>query len=256
MPEAAEAVAAQTVATAAALLVGNELLSGKIEDRNLKPLAQMLRAQGIVLQGAAIVPDDVPRIASSLRAFSAENDVVFTSGGVGPTHDDVTLAAVAEAFQLPLDLHPELEAILRGVYGERCDDTHLRMGRVPRGAELKACEGVRWPTVVVRNVWVLPGVPELFRMKLLTARAHLRGPRPIFSRSVRVQLEETAITQYLDAVVAQFPSVEIGSYPKWFDPDCKTKVTFDAPDERLAAEACQALLEALPDGACAGDIEC
>lgn len=244
------------VATAAALLVGNELLSGKVEESNLKPLAEMLRSQGILLQAVAIVPDAVARIAGLLREFSEEHDVVFTSGGVGPTHDDVTLAAVAEAFQVPLELHPELEAILRGVYGERCDETHLRMGRVPRGAELKACEGVRWPTVVVRNVWVLPGVPELFRMKLLTARAHLRGPHPIFSRAVRVQLEESAMTSHLDALVARFPSVEIGSYPKWFDPACKTKVTFDAADEKLVVSACRALLEALPDSAQASDVDC
>jgi molybdenum cofactor synthesis domain-containing protein len=234
------------ISSAAALLIGNELLNGKVEDRNLGPLARLLRSLGIRLQRSVIVPDDVTAIAREVAALSASYDVVFTSGGVGPTHDDVTLAALAQAFSAPLEIHPELEAMLRSVYGGACTATHLRLARAPRGAQLKGCPEVRWPTLVMRNVWVFPGVPELFRMKLATVRYHLRGSEPLHSVVLRLQLEETELTPELDAVVARFPEVEIGSYPQWSDPTCKTEITFDAVDAEQAEQARAALIQLLP----------
>jgi molybdopterin-biosynthesis enzyme MoeA-like protein len=166
---------------------------------------------------------------------------VFTSGGVGPTHDDVTLEGVAEGFGVPVEVHPELAALLRAYYGERCTEDHLLMARVPRGSELRASSEVEWPTVVMGNVWVMPGVPELFRMKLSIVREHLVGPNSIVSRAVFIQMEETELKPLLDRAVARHPRVEIGSYPKWFDPSYKTKVTFDG----AAAEQVEAALEEL-----------
>jgi molybdenum cofactor synthesis domain-containing protein len=124
---------ARATETAALVLVGNELLSGKVQDRNLEPLAITLRALGIRLERAVVVGDDRAVIAAEVRAASARQQVVFTSGGVGPTHDDVTLEGVADAFGVPLEQHPELVALLHAVYGERCSAEHLLMARVPRG---------------------------------------------------------------------------------------------------------------------------
>lgn len=237
--------------TAALVLVGNELLSGKVQERNLEPLAATLRALGIRLMRVIVIADDREAIAEEVRAASARYDVVFTSGGVGPTHDDVTLEGVADGFGVALERHPLLVTLLRALYGERCTEEHLMMARVPAGAELLDNPEIKWPTVVMRNVWVLPGVPELFRMKLSIVRDHLRGPAPIVSRALFTHMEETELKPLLDQVVARHAAVEVGSYPKWFDPTYKTKVTFDGTSTADVDAAHAALLALLPAAAIA-----
>jgi molybdopterin-biosynthesis enzyme MoeA-like protein len=234
--------------TAAALLIGNELLSGKVEERNLAPLATSLRALGIRLERALIVGDDRAAVARDVRALSAAHDVVFTSGGVGPTHDDVTLEGVADGFGVGIEIHPHLAGLVQAHYGTACTSDHLLMARVPIGAELRASAEVAWPTVVMRNVWVMPGVPELFRMKLLIVREHLVGPSSIVSRALFTQMEETDLKPLLDRAVALHPRIEIGSYPKWFDASYKTKVTFDGVVESQVEAAVQELIGLLPAG--------
>ncbi len=229
------------VRTAAALVIGNEILSGKVADANVSELAKLLRALGIRLERVVMLPDEIELIAAEVRELSARFDVVFTSGGVGPTHDDVTIDAVARAFGLEVVADPKLTALMHGVYGERITDAHLLMARVPNGSVLHGSPEVEWPTPVTNNGWMLPGIPDLFRLKLLTVRAWLRGPAPFLSRSLFLRLEEPLLKPLLDQVVALHPKVEIGSYPKWFDPTYRTLVTFDAAD----AEAAQAALEDL-----------
>jgi molybdenum cofactor synthesis domain-containing protein len=236
----------QSASTAAFVLVGNELLSGKVQERNLEPLAATLRALGIRLERVVVVADERAAIAQEVRAASARYDVVFTSGGVGPTHDDVTLEGVADGFGVPVESHPHLVALLREVYGERCTEDHLLMARVPAGSELKSSPDVKWPTVVMRNVWVMPGVPELFRMKLSIVREHLVGPAHIVSRALFTQMEETDLKPLLDRVVARHAAVEIGSYPKWFDASYKTKVTFDGLSQAEVDAAHAELVALLP----------
>jgi molybdenum cofactor synthesis domain-containing protein len=231
----------RVVRTAAALVVGNEILSGKVADANVFELAKLLRAIGIRLERVVMVADELELLAEEVRSLAARFDVVFTSGGVGPTHDDVTIAAVARAFRLEIVESPELAGLLRNVYGERITDAHLLMARVPQGSELRSAPEVEWPTPVTNNVWMLPGIPDLFRLKLLTVRAWLRGPVPFVSRSLFLRLEEPLLKPLLDAVVARHPAVEIGSYPKWFDPSYRTLVTFDAND----ADAARAALDDL-----------
>ncbi len=229
--------AKKLVRTAAALVIGNEILSGKIADANVHELAKMLRALGIRLERVVMLPDEMEPLAREIRHLSDSFDVVFTSGGVGPTHDDITIEAVARAFELPVIEHPELAALMRGLYGDRLTDSHLLMARVPEGSELRASREVEWPTPVTRNVWMLPGIPDLFRVKLLTAREHLRGAAPFVSRSLYLRTEEALLKPLLDQVVARHPEVEIGSYPKWFDPEYRTLITFDARDAALAGKA-------------------
>ncbi|MFO7181112.1 MAG: molybdopterin-binding protein [Pseudomonadota bacterium] len=216
--------------TASAIVIGNELLSGKVQESNLLELSRVLRTLGIRLVKAVIVPDEVPVIRAEVESLSKASDVVFTSGGVGPTHDDVTVEAVAQAFGVEAVVHPTLEKLLRESYGERLGDAHLRMALVPRGATLVSVSDIKWPTTLMHNVFMLPGVPEIFRMKLDAVRAHVTGPQPFVSRAVFLGLEEAEIKDALDAVVAAHPGVEIGSYPKWFEPRYRTKVTFDARD--------------------------
>lgn len=229
--------------SAAALLVGNELLSGKVHEANLVELARTLRALGVSLRRAVMVPDDVEGIAAEIRDLSARHDVVFTSGGVGPTHDDVTIESVARAFGVPVRIEPGMAEMLEHAYGDRFTEHHLRMAQVPEGATLHTTDDERWPTVVMRNVWILPGVPEIFRSKLSVVRAHLTGPVPFLTRAVLTRLDEGHLKPLLDSVVADHPSVDIGSYPKWFDPSYKTKVTFDCRDAACLNAAVAAFLE-------------
>ena len=238
----------QEARTAAALLIGNELLSGKVHEANLVNLARTLRALGVKLERAVMVPDDMQVIAREVRTLSEGHDVVFTSGGVGPTHDDITIDAVALAFGVAAVVHPEFAALLSGYYGEKMTEGHLRMALVPEGAELVRHEETRWPTVLMKNVWILPGVPEAFRMKLAVVRASLRGPTSFFSREVLTKMDEPDLKPLLDRIVADHPDVDVGSYPKWFDLRYKTKITFDATDEGKLDAAVREFLGMLPEG--------
>jgi len=231
----------RVVRTAAALIIGGEILSGKIRDENLYALSQTLRALGIELRRVVLCPDEKATIAADVRALRSEHDVLFTSGGVGPTHDDVTMAGVAEALEVDLVQSSGLESVIRKIYKDQTTENHLLMARIPEGAELAETDEVRWPTVVADNVWILPGVPQLFRMKLDTIRQHLRGPEPFFTEVIYCSREEADIKDSLDQIVSRFPQVELGSYPKWFDARYKTKLTLDARVEKDALSAADAL---------------
>ncbi len=213
--------------TAAALVVGGELLSGKIRDENLYHLSRTLTSLGVTLRRVIFCPDEVEVISRDVRDLSLSHDIVFTSGGIGPTHDDVTMAAVAEALQVKLDESGRFVQILERHYQAPLTEAQRRMAWVPAGSRLLESDDVRWPTVVAQNIWILPGIPELFRMKLRTVREHLIGPTPLFSKDLFLSVEEGTFVETLDSVVAAHPQVQIGSYPKWFDPHYKTRLTFD-----------------------------
>ena len=220
---------------AAILLIGNELLSGKVEDENARYLTHELRALGVTLARVEIIPDDAADIAETVRALAARHDLVFTSGGVGPTHDDVTLRAVATAFGMTIARNAELEALLRAGAGARLHERDLRMADIPTGARLEygprgaGATSRPWPVVVVENVWVLPGVPSIFRRKFETVRELFRA-EPIHARVVYSREGEGPIAAFLDEVVAEFPTVEVGSYPHLDTPDYRVKITLDGRD--------------------------
>jgi molybdenum cofactor synthesis domain-containing protein len=235
--------------TAAALIIGNELLSGKIADANLLVLARALRSLGIQLKRVVMILDELDVIAREVRELSAAHDVVFTSGGVGPTHDDLTIAGVAQAFGKPVMVSPEIDKLLREYYGERITEGHLLMARIPEGARLVSSAKIPWPTVVMRNVWVLPGVPEIFQLKMPLIRAELAGDAPFVSMAVFTNLDEGQIKSLIDQVVAEHEDVDVGSYPKWSDPEYKTKLTFDGLVEAHVRGARDAFARSLPEGA-------
>jgi molybdenum cofactor synthesis domain-containing protein len=237
-----------TAATAAALVIGNEILSGKVDEANLPVLARALRGLGIMLCRVVVVMDDVDTIAREVRELSESHDWLFTSGGVGPTHDDVTIEAVAKAFGVPVVSSPEMESMLRAHYRERCTEGHLRMALVPEGASLEVTQEVTWPTIRLRNTWLLPGIPEVFRMKLPVVVARLGGGRAFVSRAVYVRMDEGELKPLLDRIVAAYPAVSVGSYPKWLDPAYKTKLTFDGLDERGVLAARDSFVAMLPSG--------
>jgi molybdenum cofactor synthesis domain-containing protein len=234
--------------TAAALIIGNELLSGKVEEANLAVLARSLRSLGIELRRVVMVQDDIEVIAREVTALSKTHDWLFTSGGVGPTHDDVTVDAVAKAFGVGVAVHPVLEAMIRQHYGARVTDGHLRMAIAPVGATLETLPDIPWPTVRMANTWVMPGVPEAFKMKIPVVVARLRGATAFVSHAVYTKMDEGDLKPLLDRVVEAFPDVEIGSYPKWHDPTYRTKLTFDGRDDARALAAREAFVATLPTG--------
>jgi len=229
------------VETAAFLAIGNELLSGKVVEANLAPLAKTLRALGIELRSAEVLLDDVPTLAAAIARLSAAHGILVTSGGVGPTHDDVTIEAVAKAFGRKVVREPSLVELVKKSFGERTTEAHLRFADIPEGAALRHAPDVSWPTPVLENVWILPGVPEVFRMKLATLRSWVVGPTPFVTRALVLNKDEVELKEALDAVVAAHPAVSIGSYPALFNPRYRTRITFDG----TSAPALQAALDDL-----------
>jgi molybdopterin-biosynthesis enzyme MoeA-like protein len=215
------------VQTAAFLAIGNELLTGKVVEANLAPLAQTLRALGIELRSAEVLLDDVPTLSTAIKRLSNAHGMLVTSGGVGPTHDDVTIEAVAKAFGRSVVRDPGLVDLVRRTFGDKTSEAHLRFADIPEGAELRQAPDASWPTPVVENVWILPGVPEVFRMKLATLRSWVKGPRPFVTRALVLSKDEVELKDALDTVVVAHPTVTVGSYPALFNPRYRTRVTFD-----------------------------
>ncbi|MDD9965840.1 MAG: competence/damage-inducible protein A [Myxococcales bacterium] len=231
--------------TAAALIIGNELLTGKIQELNLAYLGKELYRLGIQLRRVVMCLDDIDTIAADLNLLRDSHDYVFTSGGVGPTHDDMTLPAVAKAFAVPLVRVPEIEGLIRQYHGDRATEAHLRMADAPEGSTFISNEQVRWPTVCIGNVLIFPGVPEIFRAKFAAVRPHLTGGARFYSHAVFTHCDEGEIALQLRDLEASFAGVSIGSYPTFRDPAYRTKVTFDGrdPDEitRAAETFCAQL---------------
>jgi molybdenum cofactor synthesis domain-containing protein len=233
--------------TAAALIIGNELLTGKIQETNLRELAHELFELGISLERAVMCQDDIAVIADDLTKLRTSHDVVFTTGGVGPTHDDVTHLAVARSFERELYRSPELEDLIRTSLGERCTPGHLLMADIPEGSRLLRSHEVRWPTVVVDNVFVLPGLPKVFRLKLPALRESLRGAElPFLTRALYTLCDEGELAEQMAAIVSRHSEVAIGSYPVTDRSDYRVKLTIDGTDWGLIERAAEALAAAIP----------
>jgi molybdopterin-biosynthesis enzyme MoeA-like protein len=229
--------------SAAALIIGNEILSGKVAVENLHVMAKELFALGVELRRVVVCQDEIATIARDLRELARAHDVVVTSGGIGPTHDDVTIKAVALAFEVPIVRAPSYEALLRDYYGEHLTEMHLRMADVPQGARLVATAELKWPTVVMGNVYVFPGVPQIFRQKFSVMRQDLKNLAPFFSRAVYVDLDEPSLALLLDRLSETHKDVSIGSYLQWDrSADYRTKLTIDGRDRNLVERCFEDML--------------
>jgi molybdenum cofactor synthesis domain-containing protein len=224
------------VATAAIVIIGDEILSGKFVEENAAFLIGELRALGVDLRRITVIPDDLDDIAASVGEASRRFDYVFTSGGVGPTHDDVTMAAIARAFGTTVTRHPELEAKVRGYWKDKLADANLRLANVPDGAHLVYGKDAVWPVVAFENVFILPGVPALFRRKFVDIRDQFRTT-PITAARVYTTLDEGELAPHLDATVAAFPHVKIGSYPRFSEHDFRVLVTLESADADAVGSA-------------------
>jgi molybdenum cofactor synthesis domain-containing protein len=235
---------------AAVLIIGNEILTGKIQDENTPFIARELFSIGIRLQRVIVCPDEIDVIARDLDALRRAHEVVFTSGGVGPTHDDVTLDAVAKCFDTPIARSGEMEALIRAHFGERTTEDHLRMALMPVGARLVHGIDVTWPTVAIENVYVLPGVPEILRWKFAVIRKELDRGEAFFSEAVFTHADEGEIAGLLHELTRDFPSLVIGSYPKMPGAaDHRVKVTFDGKERDDVVTAADLFVARLPAAA-------
>ena len=215
MPSPLEPAAApEKVVTAAVLVIGNEILSGHTKDANLGFLAQELTRIGIRLREARVIADVEAEIVVAVNECRARYDYVFTTGGIGPTHDDITAGAVARAFGRRLILDPRARAILERHYPPGgLNEARLRMAHVPEGAALVENPVSAAPGFRIDNVFVLAGVPEVMRAMFDGVRDSLVGGAPVLSRTVGAFLGEGVIAAGLGALQQRYPSLEIGSYP-------------------------------------------
>ncbi|MFV0333468.1 MAG: competence/damage-inducible protein A [Tropicimonas sp.] len=202
--------------TAAMLVIGDEILSGRTRDTNTHYLAGELTKHGIRLGEVRVVPDERAAIIAAARALSGAYDHVFTSGGIGPTHDDITAECIAAAFDAPIDIREDAHALLRAHYdanGQELNAARLRMARIPEGARLIDNPISAAPGFVLGNVHVMAGVPVIFEAMVASVLPGLTGGPPILSQSLRIDRGEGEIAGPLAALAEDFPDLSIGSYP-------------------------------------------
>jgi len=234
---------------AAAIIIGNEVLTAKVQDANGPHLIRRLREVGIPLRSVEIIPDEVDAIVDAVARARLKAAYVFTSGGIGPTHDDVTVRAVALAMGRPVVRLPEMVALIRERGQDHVTSEAMRLADAPEGAVLLPQPDSWYPVLTVDDIFLLPGVPQLFRVQLETVLARLQGS-PVHIRNLYLRLGESAIAAVLDRVALAMPHVAIGSYPV-FDRalDYLVKVTVEAGELAPVEEAVKQLRGGLPEDA-------
>lgn len=231
--------------TAALIIIGDEILSGRTQDANLAYLAKWLNVQGIRLAHVRVVPDVAAEIVEAVNACRARHDYVFTTGGIGPTHDDITVDAIAEAFGVPVIVHPRAEALLRDHYGDQLTEARLRMARVPEGAELIENDLSAAPGIRIGNVFILAGVPSVARAMLHALDGKLEGGLPVLSRTVGARIGESTVAELLRSAEAAHPGVQVGSYPFWKDGKPGANFVIRSTDPHAMNAAAEAILRGL-----------
>jgi molybdenum cofactor synthesis domain-containing protein len=234
--------------TAGILVIGNEILSGKVIDTNSPFLCRELRDLGVDVERIHVIPDVIDTIARDVRSMSDAFDLVFTSGGVGPTHDDLTMDGVALAFGRPLELNPSIAERIERAQGSPPNESQLKMALLPVGAMLIDSGDLWFPVIVVENVHIFPGIPELLRRKFSSVRERFRGV-PFQLKRVYLLQRESDIAVYLNATLSEFPELLMGSYPRTGEGTHHVMVTLESRDPRYLTRALDALLARLPTDA-------
>lgn len=231
--------------TAAILVIGDEILSGRTRDTNMGYIGDYLTRIGIDVREARVVSDDEGVIAAALNALRERYDYVFTTGGIGPTHDDVTADAVARAFGVEISVNDAAIEMMKERYTEaELTPTRLRMARIPHGASLVRNRVSSAPGFHIGNVYVMAGVPKIMQAMLDEIAPTLKGGRPLVARTIVVNVKEGDVAEPLREIQARFPETLIGSYPFFEDVGrFGTRVVVRARDEALLAEAEAAVTE-------------
>ena len=234
--------------TAGILVIGNEILSGKVVDTNSPYLCRELRSLGVDVERIVTIPDVIDTIAEHVKWMHQSYDLVFTSGGIGPTHDDLTIDGVAAAFGRPLEHSESIAGRIERATGQKPNESQLKMALVPAGAVLIDAGDLWFPLVVVENVYVFPGIPELLRKKFESARERFRGI-PFVLKRVYVTRMESEIAQHLNDLLRDFPELHLGSYPRIGEESFRVVLTLESRDAGYVQRALDSLLGRLPEGA-------
>ncbi len=231
--------------TAGLLIIGDEILSGRVQDRNVAQIAGWLNLQGIRLTEVRVVPDILGRIAEAVNALRAANDYLFTTGGIGPTHDDITVDAIAAALGIEVVVHPKARAALEAYYETRggLTEARLRMARVPAGAELIENRMSGAPGIRLGNILILAGVPHIATLMLEALAGTLEGGRPLISRTIGCWVPESEVADMLREVEAAHDGCQIGSYPFFREGKAGANFVIRGTDEAALA-ACEVDLAA------------
>ncbi|HEX9946443.1 MAG TPA: molybdopterin-binding protein [Allosphingosinicella sp.] len=231
--------------TAGLLVIGDEILSGRTQDKNIAQIGGWLNLQGIRLSEVRVVPDVIGRIAAAVNALRAENDYLFTTGGIGPTHDDMTVDAIAHALGVPVVVHPKARAILEAYYETRggVNEARLRMARVPDGAELIENRMSGAPGIRVGNIFILAGVPHIATLMLEALSGTIEGGRPLLSATIGCWTPESEVASLLAEVERGHPGCQIGSYPFFREGRVGANFVIRSTDPAALA-ACEANLAA------------
>lgn len=230
--------------TAGIIVIGNEILSGKTRDENSPYLVRELRDLGVDVRKVSVIPDELQLISDEVRTLSKAYDYVFTTGGVGPTHDDLTMEGIAQAFGRGIQRNSELESNIRRFYSPELIDGNLRMADVPEGARLVGGKGLWFPVVAVENVYIFPGVPEILQKKFERIKETFRE-EPFYLREVYLKADEGQIASMLHRVLEDFPDLLLGSYPYFDNPVYSIKLTLESKDSAYLDRAHAALLDGL-----------
>jgi len=234
--------------TGGILIIGNEILSGKVADTNSTYLCRELRALGVDVERIVTIPDDVDVIAEEVREMSAAYDFVFTSGGIGPTHDDLTIDGIAKAFGRAIQVSDSIAARIERAQGGKPNESQLKMARIPEGAQLVDAADFWFPVVIVGNVHIFPGIPELLRKKFESIQERFRGV-PVLLRRVFVKRMESDIAASLHELLGEFPELMLGSYPRMGEKAYRVLLTLESRDAGYLERALSSLLKRLPEDA-------
>jgi molybdenum cofactor synthesis domain-containing protein len=233
--------------TRAAIIIGDEILTGKVRDSNTPLLIGFFAEIGVELERIVVIGDELNAIAAEVKTCSDKYDVVITSGGVGPTHDDCTVRGVADAFGVGVVRHPDIEEMIRAWWGERFTESALRMAEMPEGARLFYGDDGLLPLVVFENVYLFPGVPRLFAAKLPSLKSEISGT-PKVVHGVYLNSDESRVAPLLGQVADECPDVKIGSYPRFGEgKDHRLWVSLEAVDVDCVSRATDRLLDLLRD---------
>jgi molybdenum cofactor synthesis domain-containing protein len=233
--------------TAALLVIGDEILSGRTQDKNIAQVASWLGVQGIRLGEVRVVPDDTAAIVEAVNALRARNDYLFSTGGIGPTHDDITVDAVAEALEVGVVIHPDARAILERYYESRggLNEARLRMARVPDGAELIPNRMSGAPGIRIGNVFLMAGVPSITAGMLDALTGELEGGLPLLSETVGSWAAESEVADLLRETERAHEGCVIGSYPFFRDGRVGANFVVRSVDAARLDECCEALITGL-----------
>jgi len=234
--------------TAGILIIGNEILSGKITDSNSPYLCRELRTLGVDVERILTIPDVIEVIAREVKVMSDAHDFVFTSGGIGPTHDDLTMDGIALAFGKEIELYQSIADRIARAQGHEPNESQLKMAMVPQGARLVDAGDLWFPVVIVENVHIFPGIPELLRKKFESIRQRFRGV-PVLLKRVYVKQRESDIAGSLHDLLAEFPELMLGSYPRIGEEAFHVILTLESRDAGYLQRALDSLLKRLPEDA-------